>query len=67
MIKSYTVLKKGDFLLPQCIESPEAKEVIFTLICDGFTIESKLVKAIDSSEALINHKKQRSIDEKVNM
>jgi len=52
MIKSYTILKKGSFIVPQRIDLAEAKEVIYSLICDDFTVESQIIKAINSQEAI---------------
>ncbi len=52
MLKTYKILKKGEFCFAQSLEDPDAKDIIFSLIQDSFGIESLSILAINSEEAL---------------
>lgn len=52
MKKNFKILKKGDFYLSECIDLPEAKEVIYSLVLDHFGVEPCVISAFDGEEAL---------------
>ena len=52
MLTNYKILKKGDLIVTQSLSEPNVKEIIFLLIKESFSVESCLIKAIDSEDAL---------------
>lgn len=52
MLKKYKILKKGDFKMPLSLEEKDAKEVMFSLVQDGFSVEPNIFRALNDADAL---------------